>query len=122
MTKKILVVDDEGDLRMVLKLMFAQHENLEVIEAEDGKEGVEQASSEVPDLIIMDYKMPVMNGIEAIREIKANRDLSNIPILLFTAFISEADQGELVDLGCEETLNKPVDFKEWDAILTKYLK
>jgi two-component system, cell cycle response regulator DivK len=80
MTKRILVVEDQEDLRGVLRDLF-NSSGYTVIEAVDGAAGVASAKTDQPDIILMDIQMPVINGYEATRQIKADPNLTSIPVL-----------------------------------------
>jgi two-component system cell cycle response regulator DivK len=80
MTKRILVVEDQDDLRAILR-DFLTASGYDIIEAADGGEGVAKAQSERPDLVLMDIQLPVLDGYEATRQIKADPNLKAIPII-----------------------------------------
>jgi len=82
--KKILVVDDEADAREFVKVILEQ-KDYEVILGENGREAVEKAESEKPDLIILDVMMPELDGFGACEKIKTSDDLKSIPVILLTA-------------------------------------
>jgi len=104
---KILVVDDLLDMRMVLGLTL-KRSGWEVVEAEDGLQAVQAARLERPDVIIMDYNMPHMNGIEACHEIKHDPDLQQIPIVIYTgAYASDVKEAALA-AGADTFLTKPI--------------
>ncbi|HYG40456.1 MAG TPA: two-component regulator propeller domain-containing protein [Cytophagales bacterium] len=104
--KKLLIVDDNKEVRSHLKLMLS--ETFEVFEAKDGKEGLEIAIKNQPFTIITDMIMPVMNGIEFCKEIKKNTSTSHIPIILLTSQVNEESQISGYGAGAEIYLNKPV--------------
>ena len=106
---RILVVDDEETVRRVLRSLL-QKEGYEVIEAEDGRAGVELAKKEDPDVILMDLRMPVMDGLKACRLLKKDKKTKNIPVLVITA-ISESKM-EAVKTGIDDFINKPFDTEE----------
>ena len=89
--KKILVVEDTEDNRQILRDLLGMA-GYEMIEAHDGAEGVSQATEHKPDLILMDIQMPVMDGYEATRQIKANPELKGIPILAVTSYALSGDE------------------------------
>jgi CheY-like chemotaxis protein len=82
--KKILLVDDSSTSRMTSRMLLAGHESYVLTSACDGKEGLEKALAELPNLILMDIEMPRMNGIEACKVLKQNEATKNIPIVLLT--------------------------------------
>ena len=105
--KKILIVDDaEFNIDLLEQLL---EDDYELVVAENGAEAVEQAQSEKPDLILMDIAMPVMDGYDATRRIKANPELSDIPIMAITSHAKEGDRQKTFDAGCDDYLSKPID-------------
>ena len=108
--KKILVVDDaEFNRDLLLQLL---EDDYEVIMAVDGGEGVKKAEQERPDLILMDLGMPVMDGWEATRRIKANSELKHIPIIAVTSHAMVGDEIQAREAGCDDYLPKPIDENE----------
>ncbi len=83
-TKKILLVDDSCTARLVNRMIFSQKTNYVLISAVDGKEAVERAKREMPDLILMDIVMPRMTGLEACRVLKKDKETEKIPVILLT--------------------------------------
>ncbi|MDI6785479.1 MAG: response regulator [bacterium] len=104
--KTILIVDDEKDVVTVIRALLQEHNYL-TMEAYNGKEAVEMTERRKPDLIIMDIVMPEMNGFEAIRKIKLNKDIAHIPIIVLTVRNLEEDKIKALMLGASEYLNKP---------------
>ncbi len=118
MQKVILIVDDDELVRVTLK-EFLILLGLLVIEARDGVEGVEKARDNDFHILITDYKMPVMNGIEMIREIqKFKRDFK---ILVLTAFAGEITDDVVKELGIFTILQKPVDLGVLEKLITQLL-
>lgn len=115
-SKKILVVDDSKVATMTVQLILKREKGYEVLEANDGVEGVRKATEELPDLILMDLMMPNMNGFEACRELRSQESTKNIPIIMVTTR-SEADNVKTgFECGCNDYIYKPVDGAE---LLTK---
>ena len=106
MTKRILVVEDQEDLRGILRDLLAGS-GYEMLEAPDGQTGVEKAKAEKPDLILMDIQMPVMDGYDATRRIKADPDLKPIPIVAVSSFAMKGDEEKARDPGCDHYVTKP---------------
>jgi DNA-binding response OmpR family regulator len=104
--KKILVVEDEPDIAEGLKARL-ELEGFEVVLAEDGKIGVEKTRSEKPNLVIMDVMLPLVNGYEACKLIKQNKDTKNIPVLFLTALPRVDDAEAAFQAGGDDFLNKP---------------
>ena len=106
MTKRILVVEDQEDLRGVLRDLLAGS-GYEMLEAPDGQAGVDKAKAEKPDLILMDIQMPVMDGYEATRQIKADPELKSIPIVAVSSFAMKGDEEKARASGCDHYVTKP---------------
>ncbi len=121
MPKTILLVDDSATARMNSRMIFGNMKEYEFISACDGKEGVELAIQQKPDLILMDVEMPRMTGIEACRALRENAETRNIPIVLLTMRGEDSVVKMGFDSGCTEYMLKPVKEEKLIAILEKYL-
>ena len=118
--KKILVVEDvDMNRELVVQLL---EDNYQVIEAVNGQEGLELAEQERPELILMDLSLPVMDGWEATRRLKANDELKSIPIIALTAHAMVGDEEKAKDAGCDDYLTKPIDENELFSKIAKYLE
>jgi two-component system, cell cycle response regulator DivK len=106
MTKRILVVEDQEDLRGVLRDLLTGS-GYAVAEAADGQAGVEITRSERPDLVLMDIQLPVMNGYEAIRQIKADPSLKATPVIAVSSFAMKGDEEKARTAGCDHYVTKP---------------
>jgi CheY-like chemotaxis protein len=102
----ILVIEDYTDTRELLAALFQRH-GYNVIEAEDGVEGLLKAGWLYPDLIIMDLSLPEMDGVEAARRIHAQAKLSQIPIFVVSAYLTDAVKADVRAAGCVEIFSKP---------------
>jgi two-component system cell cycle response regulator DivK len=107
MSKRILMVEDTEDNRQIIRDLMATTE-YELIEAADGVAGVAAAAAVMPDLILMDIQLPVIDGYEATRRIKANPELRHIPIIAVTAYALSGDEAKALAAGCDGYLAKPV--------------
>ncbi len=108
--KKILVVDDaEFNRDLILQLLGEEYD---ILEAVDGAEGVDKAEQYRPDLILMDLGMPVMDGWEATRIIKANSELKHIPVIAVTSHAMIGDETQAREAGCDDYVPKPIDEEE----------
>ncbi|MBF0526292.1 MAG: response regulator [Deltaproteobacteria bacterium] len=116
----ILVVDDV-DLNRSLIKGFLNYPGMDIIEAANGAEAVEAARRYQPNLILMDMKMPVMDGTEATHIIKQDQRLKQIPVVVLTAAVSEEDENKVRKAGCDGFLRKPVSKQELYAELAKFL-
>ncbi len=105
---KILLVEDNELNRDMLKRRLERRGH-EVSIAVDGAEGVELATSVKPDLILMDLNLPILDGWEATRQIKANEETSGIPIIALTAHAMAGDQKMAIEAGCDDYDTKPVE-------------
>ncbi len=103
---KILIAEDEPDIRELVLFML-RFAGYEVIAATNGEEAVRTASREIPDLILLDVRMPRMTGYEACRLMKANPALRDVPIVFLSAKGQEAEIQSGLDAGAEEYLLKP---------------
>jgi two-component system cell cycle response regulator DivK len=117
--KKILVVEDvELNRDLVVQLL---EDTYEVLTAADGAEGIQLAVRERPDLILMDLSLPVIDGWEATRRIKANVALQDIPIIALSAHAMVGDQEKALQSGCDDYLSKPLDEDLLFATLARFL-
>ena len=120
MAKVILIVDDEPkNLKLFGDLL--QKFGYTTIEATDGKQGVELAQASKPDLILMDIQMPVMDGLEATRILKAGATTRNIPIIALTSYAMAGDKERMLGAGCDWYLTKPIDIQELPKKVAEYL-
>lgn len=106
MTKRILMVEDTEDNRQILRDLFATTD-YELIEAVDGAQGVAKAQAEKPDLILMDIQLPVIDGYEATRRIRADPALARIPIIAVTSYALSGDDAKASAAGCDAYIAKP---------------
>ena len=108
---KVLVVEDFEDTRALMRLELEKR-GFRVIEATDGEQGVGAATRERPDIIIMDIGLPVMDGIEATRRIRADNSMRDVLIVALTAHHETEYRAQALAAGCDAYLTKPVDF-DW---------
>jgi CheY-like chemotaxis protein len=108
MPKKILIVEDNEMNRDMLSRRLARR-GFAVVIAVDGGEGVAMAKSEAPDLVLMDMSLPVMNGWEATRAIRADTSTAHLPVIALTAHSMPGDREQAMEAGCNDYDTKPVD-------------
>jgi len=116
MAKKILVVDDQKELVDAMKMRF-EHDGYEVIEAYNGEECLKKAKEGLPDLIIMDIAMPQMDGYEAVREIRRDEAIKDIPIFMLTGKDQMEDIFRIE--GVQEYIVKPFEYEELSGMIKK---
>jgi two-component system, cell cycle response regulator DivK len=107
MTKILVVEDNEVNQRILLRRLGRS--GFDVVVAGDGRQGVEMASTEAPDLILMDMSLPVLDGWEATRQIKSTPKTRSIPIIALTAHAMVGDREQALDAGCDDYDVKPID-------------
>jgi two-component system, cell cycle response regulator DivK len=106
---KILLVEDNEMNRDMLKRRL-ERKGYEVVIAADGKEALRMAELQTPDLILMDIRLPVMDGWEAMRRLKILPETKSIPIIALTAHAMAGDMEKCMDAGCDDYDTKPIDF------------
>ena len=107
---KILLVEDNEDNRDMLSRRLERKDFIVAL-AVDGQDGVNKAKEELPDIILMDMSLPVMDGWEATKALKASPETGNIPIIALTAHAMSSDREKAIEAGCDDYDTKPVDFK-----------
>jgi two-component system cell cycle response regulator DivK len=120
MSKRILVVEDQDDNMQILRDLL-ESVGYEIVEARDGAEGVKVAKAERPDLILMDIQLPVLDGYEATRQIKADPELRTTPIIVITSYALSGDEDKAREAGCDDYVPKPYSPRQLLAKIMKYL-
>lgn len=120
MSKRILVVEDTEDNRQIVRDLLTSV-GYEIVEAVDGGAGVEAAGRELPDLILMDIQLPVFDGYEATRRIKANPATRHIPIIAVTSYALSGDEDKAKAAGCDDYLAKPFSPRQLLALVRSRL-
>src|ERR1700741_3721397 len=100
MSTRILVIEDTADNRQIIRDLLTSFD-YELIEAGDGAEGVAMAQAHRPDLILMDIQLPVIDGYEATRRIRAVAELAQVPIIAVTSYALSGDEGKTREAGCD---------------------
>jgi two-component system alkaline phosphatase synthesis response regulator PhoP len=104
----VLVIDDDPVIVKLLRVNF-ELEGFTVITAGDGREGVERAKTERPDVVISDIMMPTMNGLELVSTLKSSAETADLPVLLLSAKAQMADVQRGFELGADDYVTKPFD-------------
>ena len=120
MSKRILVVEDQEDNRQILRDLL-ESASYDVIEAEDGQAALAMVKRQRPDLILMDIQLPLMDGYEATRRIKADPDLQSIPIIVVTSYALSGDDEKARAAGCDGYVTKPFSPRQLLAKIKEYL-
>jgi CheY-like chemotaxis protein len=107
LTKILVVEDNEVNQRILVRRL--ERRGFQVVTADNGQQGVALASSEVPDLILMDMSLPILDGWEATRQIKAREETGHIPVIALTAHAMVGDREQALDAGCDDYDVKPID-------------
>ncbi|MFP4333763.1 MAG: response regulator [Campylobacterales bacterium] len=118
--RKILIVDDNSDNRMTLELLLEEFDDVKVLSAKNGKEALKISQEELIDIIFMDIMMPVMDGIEATKQIRALHP--KIMIIAVSALDDETSKEEMIRSGCEDYITKPIDANVFEKRVKNYLE
>ena len=120
MSKRILVVEDQEDNRQILRDLLGSA-GYQMTEAWDGEAGVSAAKAQRPDLILMDIQLPLMDGYEATRRIKADASLRAIPIIAVTSYALSGEGQKARAAGCDDYVPKPFSPRQLLAKIGQYL-
>ncbi|MBM9593597.1 response regulator [Roseitranquillus sediminis] len=120
MTKTILTVDDSRSIRDMIAFAL-EPQGYRVVKAEDGKDGLAKARAERPDMIVTDLNMPVMNGIEMIRELRADASFNGLPIVMLTTEAQKEKMLEGKQAGATGWIVKPFDEAKITGVVAKLL-
>lgn len=109
---KILIVDDNEKNLKLFSAIIESHGH-QILIARDGQEGVRLAKENIPDLVLMDIQMPVMDGSEALRIMRADPVTKDIPVIALTSYAMRGDKERFIDEGFVAYISKPIDVKEF---------
>jgi two-component system, cell cycle response regulator DivK len=121
MNKRILVVEDQEDNRRILHDLLT-NAGYEIVQAENGEEAVKAAAAQRPDLILMDIQLPLLDGYEATRRIKADPALRAIPIIVVTSYALSGDESMARAAGCDAYITKPYSPRAILAKVREYVR
>src|SRR5688500_421402 len=119
-TRRVLLVEDNEDNRVIYR-MILEHHGYVVIEAHDGQSGLEMARSLRPDVILMDISLPVLDGWEATRQLKADHATASIPVIALTAHALRTDEAKATEIGFDAFVRKPAEPKLVLEIVQKFV-
>jgi len=120
MKEKILIVED-SPLNMKLLEMVLRAKSYTLLKATDGKEALDIAVREQPDLIIMDIQLPKMSGLEVVRRLRETPAFSHTPIIAITAYAMKGDKERVIESGCDAYLSKPINTRELPEVIAEML-
>lgn len=116
----ILIVED-NDMNLDMLSRRLKRKGYDIVAARDGQDGVQQARRAKPDLILMDMSLPVMDGWEATRTIKADPEIAGIPVVALTAHAMASDKQKALDAGCDDFYTKPIELPGLLEIIARLL-
>ena len=119
--RTILVVDDFDDTRLLLRI-WLERRGFRVVEAENGLEAIRRATSETPDLIIMDMQMPRLDGLSATQRIREVPSLSKVPIVAVSAYGADQFRELAIATGCDEYVSTPFEPTALETIIRTLIK
>ena len=120
MTTILIVEDNEMNMDMLSRRLSRR--GYEIIAATNGEQGIELAIKHIPDLILMDMSLPIINGWDATRKIKEHQSTSHIPIIALTAHAMESDRQEALSAGCNDYDTKPIEIERLLSKIAALLK
>lgn len=119
--KKILIVED-NELNMKLFHDLLEAHGIDTVETRDGRNVLELARAEKPDLILMDIQLPEISGLDVTKSLKADDDLKSIPVIAVTAFAMKGDEQKIREGGCEDYISKPISITHFLETVRKHLE
>ena len=120
MTHKVLIVED-NPMNMRLIEMILKSDDYLLLKATDGEEALAIAAIDHPDLVLMDIRLPKLNGLEVAKRLKKNAQLSHIPIIALTAHAMKGDEEKAIEAGCDSYVSKPIDTRELPRLVADML-
>jgi two-component system chemotaxis response regulator CheY len=120
--RQILIVEDSPTMRQLLVFALRRLKNVEIVEAQDGMDGLRKVSNDHFDLALIDINMPVMDGLKLISLIRGDEDLKDIPICVITTEGAKEDRARALSLGANEYLTKPILANRVLAVAKSLLK
>jgi len=121
MANELILIVEDNDKNMKLARDILQVKGYRTIEAESAEAGLPLAAAQKPDLVLMDIQLPGMNGIEALKKLRASPETSPIPVLAFTASVMPQDRKEIMSAGFDGFVSKPINLKEFIASIASTL-
>ncbi len=120
--KKTILIVEDNDLNLKLFRDLLGANGYETVETKEGYEAINLTKSLRPDLILMDIQLPEISGLEVTKRIKADKDISHIPIIAVTAFAMRNDEEKILHAGCQAYVSKPISIVDFLASVRQFLK
>lgn len=118
----LILIAEDNEINVRLFEILLKNTGYHTATAINGKEAIEMSEKLMPNLILMDIQMPVVDGISAMKEIKSKDQTKNIPIIAVTSFAMSGDKERLLSLGFDDYVSKPIDIKELLQKIKKFLE
>lgn len=118
---RILYIEDDANNRMLVRRILMV-EGYEVEEADNAFDGIDMATRNPPDLILMDMSMPDMDGLTATKQIRQTPGISDIPVVALTANVMQGDKERTLEAGCDGYIGKPIDVDTFADLVAEYIK
>ena len=122
MANELILIVEDNDKNMKLARDVLQVKGYRTLEAESAEAGLPLAAAQKPDLVLMDIHLPGMNGIDALKQLRASPETNRIPVLAFTASVMPQDRKEIMSAGFDGFVSKPINLKEFIASIAQALK
>jgi two-component system, cell cycle response regulator len=119
---KFLIIEDDESIRMILRTLLKRNFTCQIIEAENGQIGLKLLEENIPDVILMDISMPVMDGMETLAKIRTNPIFKKIPVIVITANSDKKAVGNLAVMGISDYLLKPIDVNNTVKRIQKFIQ
>ena len=120
MKSKVLIIEDNEQNMYLLTFLLEKH-GYEVIQAVDGRQGIDMAEQNLPALVLLDIQLPVMNGYEVARELKKKSAFDTIPIIVVTSYAMPGDREKAIEAGCTGYIEKPINPETFISDFQKFL-
>ena len=122
MSDKIVMVVEDNEKNRKLMRVVLKSKGYNVIEATTGEEAIDTLKKQKPDIILMDIQLPGIDGITLVKQIKADANTNDIPIIAVTAYAMKGDEQKILSCGCNGYISKPIDTHELPNIIEQYLR
>ncbi len=117
---KILVIEDNPQNLYLMRFLL-EHNNMEVLSATDGYEGIRQALLERPDAILLDIQLPLLDGYDVARELRKHEELALVPIIAVTSYAMPDDRGKCLSAGATGYIEKPIDPERFVSQIRQFI-